>query len=298
MTRVKFIGVGMILLALGLSACAGQHSATSSSIQSQEQAYRILISNDDGIQSEGIRQLALAVGEFAEVIVVAPEKNESGASQSSRIFRVRAQATPVEMGGSVSAWALNSTPADCVAFGIMVFGQDEPFDLVVSGINKGGNVGSSYFYSGTIGVAFQALVNGIPAIAVSQGTHRESFDFAADFTVEVIKSVLAEPIAEGELLSINVPAGDIQGVKVLPADQQQYNIKLERLEDESGAFYKPSIYPLDEPYEGYDIQSFRKGYITVTPLTLDRNAYDSLEVLSQRSFTKVWSGVESTSLHR
>ncbi len=196
------------------------------------------------------------------------------------------------MGDSVTAYAFNSAPADCVAFGIMVFGQDEPFDLVLSGVNEGGNVGSSYLYSGTIGAAFQALVQGIPAIAVSQDTHRETFDLTIDFTVEVVKSVLAEPAPPGEVISINVPAGDILGVKVLPADLQPYNIKLERLEDEAGTFYKPSIHPLDEPDMGYDIQTFREGYITVTPLTLDRNAYHSLDVLSKRPFIKAWSGGE------
>jgi len=279
---------GIILLVLGLSACAGQHPVINEPTGLPEKPYRILITNDDSIQSEGIQQLALGVSEFADVVVVAPEKNESGASQSSRIFRVRAQAAPVEMGDSVSAYALNATPADCVAFGIMVFGKDEPFDLVVSGINKGGNVGSSYLYSGTIGAAFEALVNGIPAIAVSQDTRRETFDLTVDFTAEVIKSVLAEPMANGELLSINVPAGDIRGVKALPADLQPYNVKLERVEDEAGSFSKPGIHPLDQPYDGYDIQSFRDGYITITPLTLDRNAYESLDVLSQRSFIKTW----------
>ena len=293
--RYQFITLcrfGLVLLILGLSACAGQHPAVYDSTRVQDQTYRILITNDDGIHTEGIRQLALAVAEIAEVVVVAPAKNESGASQSSRIFAVRAQATPVDMGDAVTAYAFNSTPADCVAFGIMVFGQDEPFDLVLSGVNEGGNVGSSYLYSGTIGAAFQALVQGVPAIAVSQGTGRETFAVTTDFTVELIKSVLAEPVGDGEILSINVPAGDILGVKVLPADLQPYNIKLERLEDESGRFYKPSIHPLDEPYEGYDIQSFRKGYITVTPLALDRTAYDSLDALGQRSFIKAWSGGE------
>ena len=284
--------LSMALLILGLSACAGQQPATGGSRQPQDQTYRILISNDDGIQSEGIRQLALAVAEFAEVIVVAPEKNESGASQSSRMLQARAQAMPVEMGDSVSAWSLNSTPADCVAFGIMVFGKDDPFDLVLSGVNAGGNVGSSYLYSGTIGAAFQALVSNIPAIAVSQDTRRENYALTADFTVKVIQSVLAEPSREGELLSINVPAGEILGVKVLPADLQPYNVKLERLEDESGTYYKPSIHPLDAPYKGYDIESFRNGYITVTPLTLDRTAYSSLDLLNKRSFIKVWSGGE------
>jgi len=284
--------MGIVILLLSLSACAGCQPAASGSASTQDKPYRILISNDDGIQSEGIRQLAIAVAEFAEVVVVAPAKNESGASQSTRIFSVRAEAKPVDISESFSAFALNAAPADCVAYGILIFGQDKPFDLVLSGVNDGGNVGSSFLQSGTIGAAFQGLVYGIPAIAVSQHTRREGYAASVAVAVKVVKSVLTAPMPDGVLLSINVPAGDILGVKVLPADLQPYNVKLERLEDESGTFYQPSIHPLDQPHEGYDIQSFREGYVTLTPLKLDRNAYDSIDAVKQYSFVKEWSGGE------
>lgn len=258
-----------------------------------EHRHRVLISNDDGIASEGIRKLAVAIAEFADVVVVAPAGNESGASQSSRLLRVGARPTAIDMDG-VAAYALDATPADCIAFGILVLGKDDPFDLVLSGVNKGGNVGSSYLYSGTIGAAFQALVDGIPAIAVSQDTGRDSFDVSVVFAVEVAKSVLVKPVPAGELLSINVPAGDLQGVRVLPADPQPYNVSFERREDDTGVYYKPAVHPLEQPQAGHDVQSFRDGYITVTPLVLDRNVYDRLGELSQRPFVDAWSGGESS----
>ncbi len=285
--------VGMILLVLGMSACAGQHPVTKASTQVPEQAYRILITNDDGIQSEGIRQLAIAVAEFAEVVVVAPEKNESGASQSSRLLKVRAQATPVEIADSIVAYAVNGTPSDCTAFGIRAFGRDEPFDLVLSGVNDGGNYGTAYHYSGTIGAAFQALADDTPAIAVSQDRQREAFTLSIDFTVKVLKSVLANPLPSGVLLSINVPAGEIQGVKALPAFGEAYFIEVEAANDEAGAYYKAVFLNNDLPDSGSDLQAYQNGFITVTPLKLDRNDYDSLGALSQRFFIKEWSGGES-----
>jgi 5'-nucleotidase len=181
---------------------------------------------------------------------------------------------------------MNGTPSDCVAFGVRVFGGDEPFDLVLSGVNDGSNLGSSYFYSGTIGAAFQGLADNIAAIAVSQDQKRGEFDVSVAFTVQVIQSVMADPMPPGVIWSINVPAGDVQGVKVLPADGQAYNVKLEQLEDESDIVYKPTILPLDQPLAGHDIEAFRKGNITVTPLKLDRNAYDSLKHLGQRPFVR------------
>jgi 5'-nucleotidase len=278
-----------VLLLFGLYGCAGQQSVDGQTPAANGERYRILITNDDGIESEGIRQLALAIAEFAEVVVVAPEKNESGASQSSRIMRVRAQATPVEIAESFTAWAVNGTPSDCVAFGVRLFGREDPFDLVLSGINHGANGGTAYLYSGTIGAAFQGLADEIPAIAVSQATDRAEFTLSARFTADAVKSVLAEPMPEGVLLSINVPAGEIRGVKVLPADGTPYNVQVERAEDEQGVFYKPVILPLDEPYDDFDITAYRAGYITMSPLKLDRNAYGYIEKLEKRSFVDDWN---------
>lgn len=282
-------GGTILLLLLLLTACAGyaQQAAPAEAVGQPQGPVRILITNDDGIESEGIRALAVAVAEFAEVVVVAPEGNESGAGQSSRIMRVRAQATPVHIDNSLQAWAVNGTPADCAAFGIRVFGSEEPFDLVLSGVNYGANHGSAYLYSGTVGAAMQGLADGIPAIAVSQDHHRPDYSVSVAFALKVVKSVLAQPMPEGVLLNVNIPAGKILGVKAVPADGNVYNVAVESAEDEAGTFYKPVILPVNQPYPGYDIEAFRAGYITVTPLKLDRNAYDSLENVEKRSFIGV-----------
>jgi 5'-nucleotidase len=273
-----------LLLALVLTSCTVLNTDGRDIPAAEQKPYRILITNDDGIESAGIQQLAREVANFAEVVVVAPARNESGASQSSRLLSLNPQATAYEIGDSITAYAMNGTPSDCVAFGVRWFGIERPFDLVLSGINEGGNVGSSYFYSGTIGAAFQGLSDNIAAIAVSQDQGREEFDVTIAFTTKVIRSVMAEPMPPGVLWSINVPAGDIQGVKVLPADGQPYNVKLEPFETEAGTQYRPRILPLDQPLPGHDIEAFRKGSITVTPLMLDRNAYDHLKPLGKRPF--------------
>jgi len=282
------IRIAMVLLVFGLSACAGQSALGPDSSPPPDQPWRILITNDDGIESEGIRQLAVAVAEFAEVVVVAPEKNESGSSQSARLLGLRAQATPVDLGDSVSAWAVNGTPSDCAAFGIRLFGKDDPFDLVLSGINYGANYGIAYMYSGTVGAAFQGLVDGIPAIAVSQDHLRKEWSTSIEFTIQAIKSVLADPMPSGELISINVPNGEIQGVRALPGIGVTFKLEVEPAEDEQGSYYKPVIISNKNPEPGSDLHAFREGYITVTPLRMDRNAYDSLDALGQRAFIRDW----------
>ncbi len=285
--------IGLVFLILGLYACAGQQAVKTGFTQSPENPYRILITNDDGIQSDGIQQLAIAVSEFAEVVVVAPEKNESGASQSSRLLSVRAQATPVEISDSIVAYALNGTPSDCTAFGIRAFGRNEPFDLVLSGINDGGNYGSAYLVSGTVGAAFQALADGTPAIAVSQDRNRESFTLSVDFTVKVVKELLSNPMPSGVLLSINVPGGDIQGIKAAAGFGEAYFVEVEPAIDDAGAYYKPVFRENEHPDSGSDLEAYMNGYITVTPLKLDRNDYESLDGLAGRSFIKDWSGSNS-----
>jgi 5'-nucleotidase len=281
-----FKHVPVLLFALFLSACASQSLEVGS--QSAHE-WRVLVTNDDGIESEGIRQLAQAIAQFAEVVVVAPEKNESGTSQSSRLLKIRAQAVEVDMGEGISAWALNGTPSDCAAFGIRMFGADQPFDLVVSGVNDGPNYGIAYFYSGTIGAAFQALADGVPAVAVSQGLRREEWTTAVEFTVAAAKAVLAEPLPTGELLNINVPAGEIRGVKALPGLGNTYLIGFESAEDEQGPYLKPVITVNEEKPPGSDLEAYQQGYITVTPLRLDRNAYEQLDKLKRRSFIRDWN---------
>jgi 5'-nucleotidase len=279
----------LIILTAIVSACGSQPFKAQPQAAAAEPPWRILVTNDDGIESEGLRELALALSEVGEVVVVAPAGNASGSSQSTRLFSERLTAAPVDLGDRVPAWAVNGSPADCTAFGIRVFGQDDPFDLVVSGVNYGNNSGISYFYSGTVGAAFQGQADGIPSIAVSQDHRRNEWSTAARFAAEVANSVLAEPLPPGEILSINVPEGEVRGVRARAGYGAMLQVKIELDEDELGSYYKPFFEPLAEPPADSDLAALEAGYITVTPLRLDRNAYDSLEAVERRPFVREWA---------
>src|SRR5881394_4241158 len=172
---------------------------------------RILITNDDGIHSEGIAALESAMSELGEVYIVAPESEMSGASHSltlSRPLRIRQI--------DERHWTVDGTPTDCVTLALnKILPPDEMPDICASGINHGGNLGDDATYSGTVAGALEATILGIPGLAFSL-VAREHFDFheAAQFAVVAVRKVLAEGLPEGTLLNINIPAKEIKGVRV------------------------------------------------------------------------------------
>lgn len=180
---------------------------------------RILVTNDDGIDSEGLHVLARAVAEHGEVTVVAPDREYSGASGSLGVLNeIRPEVHRRQVDGVSEAWALTGPPALCVLFaGLGVFGR--PFDMVVAGINPGVNVGRSVYHSGTVGAALTARTRGVPAVAVSQavegygiegqgwdemlkGMH---WDSAAAVASAVVGAVAAHPVPAPMLVNLNVP---------------------------------------------------------------------------------------------
>ncbi len=180
---------------------------------------RILVTNDDGIDSEGLQVLARAVAEHGEVTVVAPDREFSGASGSLGVLNeIRPEVHRRTIEGVPEAWAVSGPPALCVLFaGLGVFGR--PFDMVVAGINPGVNVGRSIYHSGTVGAALTARSRGVPAVAVSQavqgygiegqgwdemlkGMH---WDSAAMVTSAVVGALSAHPVPAPMLVNLNVP---------------------------------------------------------------------------------------------
>lgn len=180
---------------------------------------RILVTNDDGIDSQGLHVLARAVAAHGEVTVVAPDREYSGASASLGVLNeMRPEVRQAAVEGTAAAWALSGPPALCVLFaGLGVFGR--PFDMVVAGINPGINVGRSVYHSGTVGACLTARSRGVPAIAVSQavegygiegqgwdemlkGVHWES---AADIASTVVGAVAGHPVPAPLLVNLNVP---------------------------------------------------------------------------------------------
>jgi 5'-nucleotidase len=279
-----FFKVAIVLASILWGACGGaqQVAPPEPAPQTEARRPRILVTNDDGYSSEGIAALAGALSAFADVLVVAPLSNESGASQSHRAYkRESIRVSKVSIGDHLTGYAIDGSPTDCVFLGVRIFGEDRPFDLVVSGINYGENIGKTYGYSGTIGAAFEALGNDIPGIAVSQSKQRAEFATAAEFAALITQRVLAQPLDKGVLLSVNIPDGEITCVTAAPPDGPGYDMEIRPIgEDDGDMLYTSVRVPNDNPEPGTDLWAFRNGCITLTPLQLDRSHRPSLETIA------------------
>jgi 5'-nucleotidase len=276
---------GAIVLASILwAACGGAQQAAPPEPVPEADARppRILVTNDDGYSSEGIAALAEALSAFADVLVIAPLSNESGASQSHRAYkRESIRVSRVPIGDHLTGYAIDGSPTDCVFLGIRIFGEDRPFDLVVSGINYGENIGKTYGYSGTVGAAFEALGNDIPGIAVSQSKQRAEYATSAEIAAQITRLVLAQPLDQGVLLSVNIPDGKITCVTAAPPDGPAYDMKIRPIgEDDGDMLYSSERVPNENPEPGSDLWAFRNGCVTLTPLQLDRSHPSSLATLA------------------
>ena len=276
------VSLGVLVFALMLSIACGrvrERAVTESDARTDAGPPRILVTNDDGYSSEGIAAMAEALSEFADVLVVAPRENESGSSQSVRVIRpdpIRVHG--VAIGEHLTGYAIDGTPADCVFVGFKIFGKERPFDLVVSGINHGANIGIAYYYSGTVGAAFDGLSKGISAIAVSQASQRAEYKTAADFAARVVRRVLAQPLEEAVLLSINIPDGEIKCATAAPPGDYPYDIEFQPIAESDGdTVYEAEWVKTGEPKPGDDVRAYMDGCITVTPLQLDRTHHPTLK---------------------
>lgn len=255
--------------------------------QTPAEPYRILITNDDGIDSPGIAALVDVLGEDAEVVVVAPAGNRSAVSHATETLRDPIRVRPWTRDGQLRGWAVSGMPADAVRFGLLEVGREDPFDLVVSGINAGENVGLLAHISGTVGAAKEALIQGVPALAVSQSRRRgEDWLTAARFTATVVEQVRARGLPPGVLLSINVPAGELAGA--VPARMAGSEFRYDGYAQE-GTDGDETLYRLrlgfQRPTEGGDTRAFLSGRVTVTPIRLDWTDYDTLAELASWELT-------------
>jgi 5'-nucleotidase len=250
----------------------------------------ILITNDDGIQAEGLRALVQAVEGLGTISVVAPSHERSASAQSLTLRQPIFWEQIAER-----EWAVEGTPADSVILALNKLLPNRP-DLVISGINRGGNLGENIFYSGTVGAAMEAAINHIPAIAVSVAHKGRGFRFvqAAKFTRDLAVLALAEGMPDGVLLNVNVPL--VWNGSVRPTRQSKKvtrNILQEGTDPRGRSFY----WLLEQEHiEGIDPKSdyaaIFEGAASITPLHLDRTHETSLEHLSQWA-AKLESGAEN-----
>jgi 5'-nucleotidase len=253
---------------------------------------RVLLTNDDGIDAEGLQALrrALVALDDIELAVVAPDGNRSATARSITFRRpLWVQEVPFDDG--TVGYACDGTPVDCVRLASLGLIEGFEPDMVVSGINHGANLGDDITYSGTVAAALEGVVLGIPALAVSQQSVRRevdfrlgySFDFstAAAFTARVVDRLDDVPLPAGTLLNVNVPAGDVDGVEVTRLGKRIYQDHLDLVEEDTGRklyrVYGDSPVHDDEP--GTDLAAVSAGRIAVTPLHFDLTAEHGMEEL-------------------
>lgn len=245
---------------------------------------RILITNDDGVQAEGIKALAREFERDNEIFIVAPDKQRSAAGHSITISRpiiVR----EVKLGGITSkAFEIDGTPADCVRIGAGILSK-EKFDVVISGINYGTNLGSDVIYSGTVSAAIEGSVYKIPSFAVSMdmvGGIKE-YEVAAKFARKIIFQAMANNIGSEVVLNINVPSipiGEIKGINVSMLGNSIYtNSYSEALQSGGGKGYRISGALVQNDKEDTDVFNYNKGWVTVTPLHYDLTNFKLLKAV-------------------
>ena len=238
---------------------------------------RILVTNDDGVRSEGIAALVEALRPLGEVVVSAPAENYSGGSQSVTLFSKPLEVETLDPAGATARYAVRGTPADSAIFGLLGPGSEKPFDLVISGINKGENVGDAVPVSGTVGAARQAAMLGTRAIAVSQQfTTDGKYDFAlaARYAAEIARKIHALGDKAPRLVSINVPTNP-KGVRFVEAGGTAFGMrgfnKLPAGANPAVATYRVDFAPSAKPAGDGDAAALAAGWVTVTALSLDPN---------------------------
>ena len=244
---------------------------------------RILITNDDGVQSEGIHALAAALRSLGDLVVVAPHQEASAIGHALTLRRPLRIET-IRAG----VYAVDGTPTDCVNLGVEVLMKDEPPALVVSGINMGWNLGDDVTYSGTVAGALEGALLGIPAIAVSQ-KRTPTFDFteAARAAAAVAAAVLRDGLPARTFLSINMPEGTPKGMRVTTQATRNHITKISSRVDPRGGAYYWIEEGLDDwqPLDGRsDYEAVMAGYVSITPLHPDMTAYAAVDLLEAMSF--------------
>lgn len=252
---------------------------------------KVLLTNDDGIGASGLHAFrhALLNVPGIELAVIAPDSNRSAIGRGITT-RAPLYVEEVDFGDGTKGFQTDGTPVDCVRFATLGLLDWTP-ELIVSGINHGANLGDDITYSGTVAAAFEGVILGVPAIAVSQQARRgkmgwsfgEEMDFenAAAFAAGLVERIEELPIEHGTLLNVNVPAGPIDGARVCRLGKRIYRDKLE-LQSEEGARKRYRIYGDDPSYvdeDGTDFEAIAEHAIAVTPVHFDltsRSGIDSL----------------------
>lgn len=256
----------------------------------------ILLTNDDGIDSPGLHALLRALSPLARVTVLAPDHNWSAAGHTKtmhkplRVSSYSFESVPDQLSGQdVEAYTTTGAPSDCVALALLGILSEKP-DLVVSGINQGANLGHDLTYSGTVAAAMEAVIFGLPAVAISLDSYEShDFAFAAQVAAWVVRQVQERGLPPGMFLNVNVPcrpSDQIGRVAITRLGRRVYrDLLLERQDPRGLPYYwiggEP---PSGHPDSGTDIWAMANGYVSITPVHLDMTAHNLIPALQTWQF--------------
>jgi 5'-nucleotidase len=262
---------------------------------------RVLLTNDDGIEAAGLQALRKALMQLPgiELAVIAPDGNRSAMARSITTRRPL-WVQEVEFGDGTVGYATDGTPVDCVRLARLGLVEGFEAELVVSGINHGSNLGDDITYSGTVAAALEAIVLGLPGIAISQQSTAleldfrmgEGFDFsvAAAFTSRLVAELESVPLPEGTLLNINVPGTEPTGVEVARLGKRIYKDELALVGEGSAGrrlyrIYGEASYGAEE--SGTDVTAVAEGRIAVTPIHFDLTDMEGLSALARYDLARL-----------
>ena len=236
----------------------------------------LLVTNDDGIHAAGLAALAGALEELGEVHVIAPEREQSACGHALTLHRPLRTHSWGER-----RWSVNGTPSDCVNLGVLGFLPERPV-LIASGINHGSNLGDDVTYSGTVSAAMEGTLLGVPSLAVSLA---DGTDFAAAARVakQVAMRVLVSGLPPKTLLNVNVPQGDVKGIRLTRLGHRVYSGKIVEQADPRGRahYWIGTGPPAWEALEGTDMGAVHEGFAAVTPLHLDLTHHRALAQMGE-----------------
>ena len=246
----------------------------------------ILICNDDGIDAPGIHTLAACLDGLADLRVVAPESEQSAAGHAITV-RDPVRAHPYDFdvpSGTIPAWAVSGTPADCIKLAVHQL-LNRPPDLVVSGINRGPNTAVNILYSGTVSAATEGAILGFDAIAFSLcDWTSDDYDDAGQWARRIVQQVMERPLPTGVLLNVNIPSPSDGAIRGLTVTRQANARWEESFEARVDPFERPYYWlsgtfkNLDEGQET-DLAAVEEGYVSVTPIQYDMTAYHALDTM-------------------
>lgn len=248
----------------------------------------ILVTNDDGVFAPGLLALAQEMRKYGDVSILAPDRNWSGGGHVKTLDRAL-RVKEVRLPGGSKAYASDGAPSDCVALGTLGYFK-ELIDLVVSGINAGANLGHDVTYSGTVTAAMEAVIAGVPGVAISLEApegHIGEIDYApaARAAGRIVQHVISHGLPDEILLNVNVPflpEEQIRGFSLTRQGLRVYHSRLdERIDPRGRAYYWiGGDAPTGVPERGTDVGALAEGFVSITPLQLDLTAYQTLPDLN------------------